>query len=36
MLQERSWRSVTDRSKAPEAAAATNNGGGGQRGGGCL
>jgi len=34
------WRSVTDRSKAPAAAAATNNSGGGadrlQRGGGCL
>jgi len=35
-LQERPWRSVTDRSKAPDAAAATNNSGGGQRGGGCL
>ena len=34
------WRSVTDRSKAPDAAAVTNNSGGGadrlQRGGGCL
>jgi len=29
------WRSVADRSKAPDAAA-TNNSGGGQRGGGCL
>ena len=27
MLQERTWRRVTDRSKAPEAAAATNNSG---------
>jgi len=41
MLQEWTWRSVTDRSKAPDAAAtATNNSGGGadrlQRGGGCL
>jgi len=35
-LQEQPWRSVTDRSKAPDAAAATNNSGGGQRGGGCL
>jgi len=35
-LQEQQWRSVTDRSKAPDAAAATNNSGGGQRGGGCL
>jgi len=35
-LQEWTWRSVTDRSKAPAAAAATNNSGGGQRGGGCL
>jgi len=34
-LQERPWRSVTDRSKAPDAATATNNSGG-QRGGGCL
>jgi len=33
---ERLWRSVSDRSKAPDAAAATNNSGGGQRGGGCL
>jgi len=40
MLQERTWRSVTDRSKAADAAAAINNSGGGadrlQRGGGCL
>jgi len=40
MLQERTWRSVTDRSKAADAAAATNNSGGGagqlHRGGGCL
>jgi len=28
MLQERTWRSVTDRSKAADAAAATNNSGG--------
>jgi len=28
MLQERLWRSVTDRSKASDAAAATNNSGG--------
>jgi len=27
MLQERTWRRVTDRSKAPDAAAATNNSG---------
>jgi len=27
-LQERPWRSVTDRSKAPDAATATNNSGG--------
>jgi len=34
---ERPWRSVTDRSMAPDAAAAaTNNSGGSQRGGGCL
>jgi len=26
-LQERTWRRVTDRSKAPDAAAATNNSG---------
>jgi len=32
-LQE-PWRSVTERSKAPDAVAATNNSGGGQRGGG--
>jgi len=32
---EQPWRSVTDRSKAPNADAATNNSGG-QRGGGCL
>jgi len=39
MLQERTWRSVTDRSKAADAAAATNNSGGaadGCSGGGCL
>jgi len=41
MLQERTWRSVTDRSKAADAAAAaaTNNSGGGSdgcSGGGCL
>ena len=40
-LQERTWRSVTDRSKAADAAAETNNSGGAagrlQRGGGgCL
>jgi len=39
-LQERTWRSVTDRSMAPAAVAATNNSGGGadrlQRGGGCF
>jgi len=38
-LQEQTWRRVTDRSKAPDAAAATNNSGGAdrlQRGGGCL
>jgi len=29
---ERPWRSMTDRSKAPNAAAATNNSGSGQRG----
>jgi len=29
MLQEWTWRSVTDRSKAADAAAATNNSGGG-------
>jgi len=37
---KRTWRSVTGRSKAADAAAATNNSGGGadrlQRGGGCL
>ena len=27
LLQERTWRRVTDRSKAPDAAAATNNSG---------
>jgi len=27
-LQERPWHSVTDRSKAPDAAASTNNSGG--------
>jgi len=39
-LQERTWRSLTDRSKASDAAAATNNSGGGadqlQCGSGCL
>jgi len=34
-LQEQPWRSVTDRSKPPDAAA-TNNSGGGQRGGRCF
>ena len=41
MLQEQMWRSVTDRSKAADAAAATNNSGAPaadplQRGGGYL
>jgi len=39
-LQERTWRSVTDRSKAPGAATSTNNSSGSadwlQHGGGCL